>query len=117
MLLLMSFFFFFFSSRRRHTRYWRDWSSDVCSSDLMPTNSPPRLTKSGPHSDSSRPESGHAAATFPQRKWLRPANEPYVHPSLLASESTCAPCDPPHGYEAATPSCGSAHVPSLVGGH
>src|SRR3712207_6860091 len=30
----MSFFFFFFSSRRRHTRYWRDWSSDVCSSDL-----------------------------------------------------------------------------------
>src|SRR3712207_7443714 len=26
---------FFFSSRRRHTRYWRDWSSDVCSSDLM----------------------------------------------------------------------------------
>src|SRR3712207_9525192 len=27
-------YFFFFSSRRRHTRYWRDWSSDVCSSDL-----------------------------------------------------------------------------------
>src|SRR5438445_10467269 len=27
---------FFFSSRRRHTRYWRDWSSDVCSSDLFP---------------------------------------------------------------------------------
>src|SRR5205809_5748780 len=28
-------FFFFFSSRRRHTRCSRDWSSDVCSSDLM----------------------------------------------------------------------------------
>src|SRR3712207_8519977 len=28
-------FCFFFSSRRRHTRYWRDWSSDVCSSDLF----------------------------------------------------------------------------------
>src|SRR3712207_9538492 len=27
--------YFFFSSRRRHTRYWRDWSSDVCSSDLL----------------------------------------------------------------------------------
>src|SRR3712207_8563019 len=27
----------FFSSRRRHTRYWRDWSSDVCSSDLSVT--------------------------------------------------------------------------------
>src|SRR5216683_5313543 len=27
-------YFFFFSSRRRHTRSDRDWSSDVCSSDL-----------------------------------------------------------------------------------
>src|SRR2546429_7910728 len=30
----LSFLFFFFSSRRRHTRCSRDWSSDVCSSDL-----------------------------------------------------------------------------------
>src|SRR5690606_39936898 len=30
---------FFFSSRRRHTRFSRDWSSDVCSSDLYPTRS------------------------------------------------------------------------------
>src|SRR5690606_39733625 len=30
---------FFFSSRRRHTRFSRDWSSDVCSSDLTPKNS------------------------------------------------------------------------------
>src|SRR2546429_9231620 len=29
------FIFFFFSSRRRHTRCSRDWSSDVCSSDLV----------------------------------------------------------------------------------
>src|SRR5699024_11421959 len=29
-----SYIFFFFSSRRRHTRSKRDWSSDVCSSDL-----------------------------------------------------------------------------------
>src|SRR5207245_7706660 len=28
------FLVFFFSSRRRHTRCYRDWSSDVCSSDL-----------------------------------------------------------------------------------
>src|SRR5205085_6310826 len=28
-------FFFFFSSRRRHTRFDCDWSSDVCSSDLL----------------------------------------------------------------------------------
>src|SRR5438874_7257728 len=30
----LCYFFFFFSSRRRHTRSLRDWSSDVCSSDL-----------------------------------------------------------------------------------
>src|SRR2546421_12411827 len=32
--VICSVFFFFFSSRRRHTRSDRDWSSDVCSSDL-----------------------------------------------------------------------------------
>src|SRR5205809_5362259 len=39
MLVLLS-FFFFFSSRRRHTRCSRDWSSDVCSSDLPITTTP-----------------------------------------------------------------------------
>src|SRR5256885_12982030 len=34
--------FFFFSSRRRHTRLQGDWSSDVCSSDLLKEN-PARL--------------------------------------------------------------------------
>src|SRR6266496_5193234 len=33
-------FFFFFSSRRRHTRSLRDWSSDVCSSDLEAAGCP-----------------------------------------------------------------------------
>src|SRR5690606_39578813 len=32
--ILVLLLFFFFSSRRRHTRFSRDWSSDVCSSDL-----------------------------------------------------------------------------------
>src|SRR5690349_22546090 len=47
MLLFNFLFFFFFSSRRRHTRSLRDWSSDVCSSDLA-TRSPyrSRRTKS-----------------------------------------------------------------------
>src|SRR5256885_2745612 len=36
---------FFFSSRRRHTRLQGDWSSDVCSSDLVP---PTTVTVSGP---------------------------------------------------------------------
>src|SRR5699024_11326686 len=34
-IFIFSLFFFFFSSRRRHTRSKRDWSSDVCSSDLL----------------------------------------------------------------------------------
>src|SRR2546422_8450314 len=33
-------YFFFFSSRRRHTRCSRDWSSDVCSSDLKAKRAP-----------------------------------------------------------------------------
>src|SRR5690606_39261574 len=33
--------FFFFSSRRRHTRFSRDWSSDVCSSDLFVSKDKP----------------------------------------------------------------------------
>src|SRR5256886_2887170 len=33
--------FFFFSSRRRHTRFDCDWSSDVCSSDLVPGDPDP----------------------------------------------------------------------------
>src|SRR5215475_15806595 len=43
-------FFFFFSSRRRHTRFSRDWSSDLCSSDLRRSRlaaiSPPTLWSS-----------------------------------------------------------------------
>src|SRR5205085_7500282 len=35
MQIMIDFFFFFFSSRRRHTRFDCDWSSDVCSSDLL----------------------------------------------------------------------------------
>src|SRR6266702_7434337 len=43
--------YFFFSSRRRHTRWPRDWSSDVCSSDLVDisptTGAPPTETSTG----------------------------------------------------------------------
>src|SRR5690348_17670764 len=43
---------FFFSSRRRHTRWTGDWSSDVCSSDLLrggrePLSRDPRLSPLG----------------------------------------------------------------------
>src|SRR2546422_5019014 len=77
--LLLCSFFFFFSSRRRHTRCSRDWSSDVCSSDL---NGPagggrrrpaegiagwgPSRSRSGPDGEAARvgpaPGALHAAA-------------------------------------------------------
>src|SRR6266511_6146525 len=51
----MFFISFFFSSRRRHTRFSRDWSSDVCSSDLDDTDVAP-----GPRAP--RPAGGEALA-------------------------------------------------------
>src|SRR2546422_2585018 len=42
---VLKYCFFFFSSRRRHTRCSRDWSSDVCSSDL-PTHIKPQIPNS-----------------------------------------------------------------------
>src|SRR5699024_11225519 len=42
---------FFFSSRRRHTRSKRDWSSDVCSSDLNKTFASPLAICPGSYSE------------------------------------------------------------------
>src|SRR3712207_4976256 len=69
MLFVLIFFFFFFSSRRRHTRYWRDWSSDVCSSDLLKSRRP----------------SGEAPAAFGRLKIL----------SGFGLRTTLAPRTPP----------------------
>src|SRR5690606_40850188 len=49
--------FFFFSSRRRHTRFSRDWSSDVCSSDLQII----------PRPQTQRPTRGHRSALLLDR--------------------------------------------------
>src|SRR6266498_1899718 len=46
--MILFFFFFFFSSRRRHTRCGRDWSSDVCSSDLGDDQAQPPRALSHP---------------------------------------------------------------------
>src|SRR3712207_7440560 len=43
----LSMLWIFFSSRRRHTMYWRDWSSDVCSSDLRRSDAYPCATGGG----------------------------------------------------------------------
>src|SRR5258707_2946464 len=72
---------FFFSSRRRHTRYWRDWSSDVCSSDLVSHHTSafrrrlsvvipglafgrPGMTVSGEDRKSTRLNSSHANISY-----------------------------------------------------
>src|SRR5258707_3321613 len=68
-------FCFFFSSRRRHTRYWRDWSSDVCSSDLW---SPSTLTVN---------------SRVIGKGWVIDADQVSVLPSTLP-EMSCAPCRP-----------------------
>src|SRR5207245_8126709 len=49
---------FFFSSRRRHTRCYRDWSSDVCSSDLIR------------HSISEYREGGSSSANEIRAAWI-----------------------------------------------
>src|SRR5439155_12844072 len=64
---------FFFSSRRRHTRWPRDWSSDVCSSDLWVASSPP----SSPPGLSRR---GAALAGDPRRRGGRGARDPLAQP-------------------------------------
>src|SRR5690606_39828449 len=43
--------FFFFPSRRRHTSFSRDWSSDVCSSDLLAEKMRREQAEEANHSD------------------------------------------------------------------
>src|SRR5258706_1333589 len=58
--------FFFFSSRRRHTILVSDWSSDVCSSDLMPSPPSPGVPAS-PWPATSGPFVSTTAAGQPSR--------------------------------------------------
>src|SRR5438094_1756225 len=95
--LLLFFFdylcvFFFFSSRRRHTRSYGDWSSDVCSSDLIwltwtssPKSSPTR--KSASSSPSRRLETSsviwETASMMPRRSMPPMLVFPLRAPSML----------------------------------
>src|SRR3712207_7530594 len=70
-------FFVFFSSRGRHTRYWHDWSSDVCSSDLA---------------DQPRPLREAAVRGLHQQP--RPAGaQPFQHRFAPANRLATAPCE------------------------
>src|SRR5205085_4913494 len=59
---IFCFFFFFFSSRRRHTRFDCDWSSDVCSSDLVSVRN--RLVHIGPEAANLSKERHNTALGF-----------------------------------------------------
>src|SRR5690349_23921427 len=66
-------FLFFFSSRRRHTRSLRDWSSDVCSSDLQAAagsaSAKPASAATGSPSAKPPAAAGSPAATGFQADW------------------------------------------------
>src|SRR5690606_41022527 len=68
---------FFFSSRRRHTRFSRDWSSDVCSSDL---ELDPVRTASTPPQPKTTPTETLASYTPPKKaeKIIKQASEDEV---------------------------------------
>src|SRR5690606_39603575 len=79
------FVLFFFSSRRRHTRFSRDWSSDVCSSDLPRRWWPPSLTQDAPMNQSffsARYDAALAFAAQAHRAQVRKGTTiPYIaHP-------------------------------------
>src|SRR3712207_8549394 len=67
---------FVFSSRRRHTKYWRDWSSDVCSSDLRDQGipiiaTPARILPQAPPQREQRRE--HRTDEEEERQGVNPA--------------------------------------------
>src|ERR671939_1001747 len=68
---------FFFSSRRRHTRYWRDWSSDVCSSDLA-SSPASRGTPDGNYPRLAGLDAGYLARQLRHFKERRRVNIPMV---------------------------------------
>src|SRR2546429_4078131 len=76
--------FFFFSSRRRHTRCSRDWSSDVCSSDLTGTT---KLTFSM-ESIASREKNATVIMPIPI----------HIHPTRAALDRKSTRLNSSHGY-------------------
>src|SRR2546429_4809678 len=81
---------FFFSSRRRHTRCSRDWSSDVCSSDLMDNGSGSALVLDMAANLKAHPESVKRSILFllvtAEEKGLLGSKYFAAHPTIPRSE-------------------------------
>src|SRR5207249_7274262 len=79
-------FAFFFSSRRRHTRSNRDWSSDVCSSDLGATCSRRAASSCPTRARGSSPTLTSRRATWAARAARADPSADAVAPVLFAAE-------------------------------
>src|SRR5712691_13120773 len=79
-------FFFFFSSRSLHTRFDCDWSSDVCSSDLRPTEPDPERTFCRVAGRTSV-DSGYLAYNGDKMSRLNRSEEPWRGGGELGSDS------------------------------
>src|SRR3712207_735158 len=79
---------FFFSSRRRHTRYWRDWSSDVCSSDLQRQieGAKTKLTIHPPNYHPSPIPANHSSSQLPTHQ-LNPPHPPTKTPITMKTHN------------------------------
>src|SRR5256885_12643519 len=93
------FLFFFFSSRRRHTRLQGDWSSDVCSSDLLtrktssskPALPPPTIDKmsstalrrSEEHTSELQSPCNLVCRLLLEKKYIVVADLAVVHPPVV----------------------------------
>src|SRR5882762_1766364 len=75
-------YFFFFSSRRRHTRFKCDWSSDVCSSDL--------LARPKYRSNTSQPFRTTSKPPFCVQRWVKSQACSSRRKSIPARSRVCA---------------------------
>src|SRR5690625_6447494 len=74
---------FFFSSRRRHTSWPRDWSSDVCSSDLSPEAKRTELSHTPPRSSVGDDPSIHT------HRWRQGVLRSLLHVPAVAGLTPC----------------------------
>src|SRR5207249_9736926 len=83
------YFYFFFSSRRRHTRSKRDWSSDVCSSDLSRSTTRRASDRSLPRASRTPAELSSTFVSTPCTAACSMPSDWPSEPCWLLTVSTC----------------------------